>query len=252
MITVKSAHELDLMRRAGRAAATALALAGRAAEPGVTTAEIDRVVRKVLKEYGALPSFLGYGGFPAAACVSINEEVIHGIPSDKRVIREGDMVKIDVGAIIEGYHGDCANTFFAGAVSKEAQRLYDVTRQSFYEGIGKALAGNRIGDISRAIQEFVEQNGFSVVRSFVGHGIGKKLHEDPEVPNYGRAGRGFRLEAGYTLAIEPMINAGAFEVEVLDNDWTVVTIDRRLSSHFENTVAIMPDGIPEILTVAEV
>lgn len=250
MITVKSARELEHMRRAGRAAATALAEAGKAVKPGVTTAELDRVVRGVLKSYGATPSFLGYGGFPAAACISLNEEVIHGIPSERRVIKEGDIVKIDCGAFIGGYHGDCADTFFAGEVTEEARRLYAVTRQSFYEGIGNALKGNRIGDISRAIQSFVEQNGFSVVRSFVGHGIGKKLHESPEVPNYGRAGHGLRLDEGYTLAIEPMINAGAHGVRVLDDEWTVVTEDGRLSCHYEHTIAIT-SAEPEILTLPE-
>ena len=250
MITVKSSHELEIMRRAGRAAATALAVAGKAVRPGVTTAELDRIVRQVLKDYGAIPSFLGYGGFPAAACISLNEEVIHGIPTDRRIIKEGDIVKIDCGAIVDGYHGDCADTFFAGEVSDEAKRLYSATRQGFYEGIGNALKGKRIGDISRAIQSFVEQNGFSVVRSFVGHGIGKKLHEDPEVPNYGRAGHGYRLEEGYTLAIEPMINAGAYGVRVLDDGWTVVTNDGRLSCHYENTIAVTA-GEPEILTLPE-
>lgn len=251
MISTKTPHEIDLMRKAGRAAATALATAGQAVGPGVTTAEIDSIVRKVLKEYGATPSFLGYGGFPAAACVSINEEVIHGIPSKKRQIKDGDIVKIDVGAIVDGYHGDCANTFFAGTVSERAQKLYEATRQSFYEGIGNALAGNRIGDISGAIQTYAEQRGFSIVRSFVGHGIGRKLHEDPEVPNYGRAGHGLRLQAGYTLAIEPMVNEGGYDVEVLEDDWTVVTADRKLSCHYENTIALT-DGAPEILTLSEV
>lgn len=251
MISVKTVHEIELMRRSGRAAATALAVAGRAVKPGVTTAELDRIVRRVLKEYGAKASFLGYGGFPAAACISLNEEVIHGIPSDKRVVSEGDIVKLDVGAIVDGYHGDCADTFFAGDVAEGAIKLYEVTRQSFYEGIGDALVGKRIGDISRAIQDFVEQNGFSVVRSFVGHGIGKNLHEDPEVPNYGRAGHGYRLQAGYTLAIEPMVNEGVYAVKTLDDDWTVITVDSKLSCHYENTI-LVTDGQPEILTLPEV
>jgi len=239
------------MRRAGRAAATALAVAGGEVKPGVTTAELDRVVRRVLKEYDAKASFLGYGGFPAAACISLNEEIIHGIPSEKRVVKDGDIVKIDVGAIVGGYHGDCANTFFAGEATDRAKKLYEVTRQSFYVGIGDAAAGKRIGDISRAIQDYVERHGFSVVRNFVGHGIGQKLHEDPEVPNYGRAGHGYRLLEGYTLAIEPMVNEGVYDVRTLDNGWTVVTADSKLSCHYENTVLIT-DGEPEILTLSEV
>lgn len=247
MIHIKSAKELEHMRLAGRVAALARRAAAEAVAPGVTTEDIDRVVRRSIEEAGAVPSFLGYGGFPASACVSINDEVIHGIPTAARVVQDGDIVKVDVGALIGGFHGDCAMTIACGSVSAEAARLIEVTRQSFYEGIKLARAGNRISDISNAVQAYVESNGFSVVRDFVGHGIGTKLHESPEVPNYGRAGHGARLQPGMTLAIEPMVNAGVYEVKVLADGWTVKTKDGKLSAHYENTIAIT-EGAPEILT----
>ena len=248
MIEIKSQRELELMREAGRIAATALAVGGRAVAPGITTKEIDRIIHDYIVGHGATPTFLGYGGFPAAACISVNEQVIHGIPGPLK-LKEGDLVKIDVGATYQGYVGDCANTFPVGEVSEDAKRLMAVTRQSFYEGIKHARPGKRVYDISHAIQAYVEQNGFSVVRKFVGHGVGAQMHEDPEVPNFGEPGKGARLCAGMTLAIEPMVNQGTFMVDVLNDGWTVVTRDGKLSCHYENSVAIT-DGEPEILTVA--
>ncbi len=242
MINLKSTEELRLMRDAGRIAATARAIGGEHCKEGVTTAQIDAVIRKTITSMGAKPSFLNLYGFPASACISVNEEVIHGIPSD-RVLKNGDIVKIDVGAFYKGYHGDCAATFAVGEISEEAKKLIEVTRQSFFEGLQAAeREGARLGDIGNAIQTYVESFGYSVVRDFVGHGIGKKVHEDPEVPNYGRAGRGIRLCSGMTLAIEPMINAGAYPVHTLSNEWTVVTADGKLSSHFENTIALTDNG----------
>lgn len=247
MINIKSEHEIALMRVAGRITAQARKAAADAVKPGVTTDEIDRIVRKVIEDAGATPTFLGYGGFPASACVSINDEVIHGIPSKNRKVHEGDIVKVDVGAFINGFNGDCAATIACGKVSSEAQSLIEVTRQSFYEGIKFALVGKRISDISHAIQTYVEAHGFSIVRSYVGHGVGAVLHESPEIPNFGRPGHGVRLERGMTLAIEPMVNAGVFDVKVLPDGWTVKTRDGRLSAHYENTIVIT-DGEPEILT----
>ena len=247
MISIKNSRELSLMREACIISARALQLAGEAVEPGVTTGEIDRLIRKYIESQGAKPSFLGYADYPASACISVNETVIHGIP-DKRVIKAGDIVSIDVGAYLNGYHGDNAATFAAGEVSKEAQALMDATRESLYEGIAAATAGNRIGDIGAAVQRYVEMRGYSVVRQFVGHGVGTNLHEDPSVPNFGTPGRGPRLLPGMTLAIEPMINKGGPEVEVLSDGWTTVTKDRELSAHFEHTVAITKDG-PVILTM---
>lgn len=247
MISIKSEHELELMRKACRITACARKAAADAVRPGVTTDEIDRVVRRTIEAAGAVPSFLGYGGFPASACVSINDEVIHGIPSPERTIREGDIVKVDVGAFIGGFHGDCAATIPCGTVSEEARRLIEVTRQSFYEGIRYAREGCRVSDISSAVQTYVEAHGFSVVRSYVGHGVGAALHESPEIPNFGRPGHGVRLQRGMTLAIEPMVNAGVYDVKVLPDGWTVKTRDGRLSAHYENTVAIT-EGEPEILT----
>lgn len=250
MICIKTQHELELMRTACRITALARKAAADAVKPGVTTGEIDRVVRKIIEENGAKPSFLGYGGFPGSACVSINDEVIHGIPSQTRIVREGDIVKVDVGAYINGFHGDCACTVACGEVSKEAARLIEVTRQSFYEGIQFAREGNRISDISHAVQTYVEENGFSVVRDYVGHGVGAALHESPEIPNYGVPGHGIRLQQGMTLAIEPMVNVGAYAIKVLPDGWTVKTRDGKLSAHYENTVAIT-DGAPEILTAID-
>ncbi len=248
MIVLKTGRELSLMREAGAISAGALKAAGEAVQPGVTTAEIDRIAYDYIKKRGAVPCFLNYNGFPATACISINDEVIHGIPSSKRVIREGDLVSIDLGATINGYCGDTAATFAAGKISPEAQRLSDTTRESLYEGIRAAVAGGRIGDIGAAVQRYCEARGFTVVRQFVGHGVGTKLHEDPSVPNYGTPGRGVRLLPGMTIAIEPMINQGVPEVKVLPDGWTVKTRDGKLSAHFEHTVAITADG-PKILTL---
>ena len=236
------------MREACRISAKALQLAGEAVQPGVTTGEIDRLVRKYIESEGATPSFLGYGGFPGSACISVNDEVIHGIPG-KRVIHAGDIVSVDVGAHFNGYHGDNAATFGAGDISPEAQALMDATRESLQEGIRAAKAGNRIGDIGAAVQRYVEVRGYSVVRQFVGHGVGTNLHEDPSVPNFGTPGRGPRLLPGMTIAIEPMINQGTCDVRTLKDGWTVVTKDGKLSAHFEHTVAITADG-PVILTLA--
>lgn len=249
MISIKNKRELQAMKEACVISARALKLAGEAVQPGVTTAEIDREVRRYIESQGAKPSFLGYGGFPASACISVNNVVIHGIP-DKRVIKEGDIVSVDVGAFLNGFHGDNAATFAAGKVSPEAQALMDATRESLYEGIKAAQAGNRIGDIGAAVQRYVEVRGYSVVRQFVGHGVGAKMHEDPAVPNFGTPGRGVRLLPGMTIAIEPMINAGVKEVRTLKDGWTTVTADGKLSAHFEHSVAITPDG-PVILTLPD-
>ena len=243
MITLKSGEEIIRMRDAGRIAAIAREIGGEYVKEGVTTAQIDREIKKCILSHGAKPSFLGYGGFPASACISVNEEIIHGIPSSNKVLKNGDIVKIDVGAFYKGYHGDCAATFAVGQISDEAQRLIDVTKQSFFEGIAQIGEGKRIGDIGCAIQGYVEQNGFTVVREYIGHGIGENLHEDPEVPNYGTAGRGQRLRPGMTIAIEPMVNAGDWRVRVLGDKWTVVTADGSLSAHYENTVAITENGV---------
>ena len=250
MIVLKTSRELSKMREAGRISSRALRLAGEAVEPGVTTAEIDRLVRQYIEKEGATPSFLGYGGFPASACISVNNQVIHGIPSKKHVLKEGDIVSIDIGAYYNGYHGDNAWTFPCGEISKEAQALLDATRESLFEGIKMAKAGNRIGDIASAVQQYVEARNYSVVRDFVGHGVGAKLHEDPSVPNFGTPGRGVRLLPGMTIAIEPMINAGTYEVRVLEDQWTTVTADGKISAHFEHTIAITPEG-PQILTLPD-
>ena len=250
MIVLKTSRELAIMREAGRISAMALKVAGEAVEPGVSTWEIDRVARKYIESQGAVPSFLGYGGFPASACISVNNVVIHGIPSKRQIIKAGDIVSIDIGAMFEGFNGDNAYTFACGEISAEAQRLLDATRESLYEGIKQATAGNRLGDIGSAVQRYVEARGYSVVRDFVGHGVGAKLHEDPSVPNYGTPGRGVRLLPGMTIAIEPMVNQGRHEVQVQKDGWTTVTRDGKLSAHFEHTVAITPDG-PVILTRPE-
>ena len=249
MITIKNEHELRSMRRACRITAGARALAGTLVKPGVSTMEIDKAVHDYIVGQGAEPSFLNYHGFPASSCICVNDVVVHGIPGGY-ILKDGDIVTVDVGAKIEGFHGDCAATFPCGAISTEAQRLIDVTRESFFVGIEKAVKGNRVSDISHAIQTYVESNGFSVVRSFIGHGIGRQLHEDPDVPNFGRPGRGPRLLPGMTIAVEPMVNQGTFEVQVLKDGWTAVTADGKLSAQYENTVLIT-DGEPEILTVTE-
>ena len=225
-------------------------VAGEAVKPGISTYEIDLIVRRYIEKQGASPSFLGYGGFPASACISVNNVVIHGIPSKTAILKEGDIVSVDVGAYYRGYHGDNAFTFPCGKISAEAQALLDATRESLYEGINQAQAQNRIGDIGSAVQEYVEARSYSVVRNYVGHGVGTKLHEDPSVPNYGTKGRGVKLLPGMTIAIEPMINEGTHHTRVLGDKWTVVTADGKLSAHFEHTVAITPDG-PRILTVCD-
>ena len=246
MITLKSAHEIDLMRRAGKITAAARALAGEMVRPGVTTQEIDHAVEHFIRKQGAVPSFLHYHGYPASACISVNDEVIHGIPG-KRVLAEGDIVSVDVGAYTGGFHGDCAATFACGQISKEAQELIDVTRQSFFEGIKFAKEGHRLQDISAAIQSYVESHGCSIVREYVGHGVGAEMHESPEIPNYGHPGRGPRLLRGMTLAIEPMVNAGSAAIKLMPDGWTVRTLDGKWAAHYENTVLIT-DGEPEILT----
>ena len=247
MIVLKTGRELKIMREACRISAEALKLAGNAVEPGVTTAELDKIAEKYILSQGAVPNFKNYNGYPATACISINNEVIHGIPSKKRVIQAGDIVSIDLGAKFEGYHGDNAATFACGDISAEAKRLMDTTRESLYQGIAAAVSGGRLGDISAAVQQYVESRGYSVVRQCVGHGIGTQLHEAPEVPNFGTHGRGIRLMPGMTLAIEPMINMGDSGVKVMPDGWTVLTKDGSLSAHFEHTIVITPDG-PQIMT----
>ncbi|MBR4990673.1 MAG: type I methionyl aminopeptidase [Oscillospiraceae bacterium] len=249
MITIKNERELESMRQACKITAAARALAGEMVRPGVSTRAIDQAVRDYIVSQGAKPSFLNYNGFPASACISVNSTVIHGIPGGY-ILREGDIVSIDVGAYYKGFHGDCAATFACGAISTDAQKLIDVTRQSFFEGMKFAKMGFRVQDISHAIQTYVESNGFSIVRSFVGHGVGRQLHEEPEVPNFGHPGRGPRLVKGMTIAVEPMVNAGTHEVRIQKDGWTVLTADGKLSAHYENTVLIT-DGEPEILTVTE-
>ena len=249
MITLKSQQEIELMRRAGKITAAARALAGEMVTPGVTTQEIDKAVFRFIKSQGATPSFLHYHGYPASVCVSVNDEIIHGIPG-KRVLREGDIVSIDVGAFKDGFHGDCAATFPCGRISSEAQRLIAVTRQSFFEGLRFAREGYRVPDISRAVQTYVEQNGFSVVREYVGHGVGRAMHEAPEVPNYVESRQRPRLLRGMTIAVEPMVNAGGAGSYVLPDGWTVKTADGSLSAHYENTILIT-DGEPELLTLPE-
>ena len=249
MITIKNERELESMRQACKITAEARALAGDLVKPGVSTKAIDQAVYDYIVAQGAKPSFLNYNGFPASSCISVNSTVIHGIPGGY-ILKEGDIVSIDVGAFYKGFHGDCAATFACGAISTEAQKLIDVTKQSFFEGMKFATKGNRVQDISHAIQTYVESNGFSVVRTFVGHGVGRQLHEEPEVPNFGNPGRGPRLIPGMTIAVEPMVNVGVADVRILKDGWTVVTTDGKLSAHYENTVLIT-DGEPEILTVTE-
>lgn len=242
MVVLKNPREIILMKDAGKISAMALTLAGELVTPGITTKEIDTKVRELIVKHGAKPSFLNYSGYPASICISINDEVIHGIPSNKREIKNGDIVSIDVGACYKGYHGDNAATFPAGDISAEAKKLIDVTRQSLNMAIAAAIPGNRIGDISFAVSEYVESFGFKVVKKFVGHGVGAKLHEEPDVPNFGKPGRGVRLVPGMTIAIEPMINQLDDDVYILDDGWTVLTTMGGLSAHFEHTIAITEDG----------
>ena len=248
MIVIKSKREIDLMREPCKVTAQLLNDLEAYIEPGRTTMDISEFVEKRIESHGMTPTFKGYGGFPAAACVSVNEEVIHGIPSKARVLKEGDIVSIDVGATCKGYNSDAARTYPVGAISAEDQKLIDVTRQSFFEGIKYAMEGYRIGDIGHAVQKYAESFGMGVIRDYTGHGTGTRLHEDPFIPNYGKAGKGARIERNMTLAIEPMIALGTYEVRVLGNEWTVVTIDGRKAAHYENTV-LVTDGEPEIMTL---
>ena len=248
MIIIKNSEQLTLMKKAGRITAEALLLARDIIRPGISTKEIDSKMHAFITKCGAQPSFLGYGGFPGCACISINNEVIHGIPSERKILADGDIVKIDVGARYRGYNGDSARTFPVGKVSDEALRLISVTEGSFYEAMKFARAGYRVGDIGYAVENFVISNGFSVVRDYVGHGVGAELHEEPQIPNYGRSGRGARLYSGMTLAIEPMVNVGSESVKVEKDGWTVTTADGKLSAHYENSIAVT-DGDPILLTV---
>lgn len=248
MIIIKTNREIELMRRAGRLVGEALLEIENSIKPGITTEELDRIAEKYIVKHNAKPSFKGYYGFPASICASVNEEVVHGIPSKRKVLREGDIVSIDCGAVLDGYHGDAARTFAVGKISDKAEKLIEVTKGSFFKGVEKAVLGNRLTDISAAVQEYVEGFGFSVVRDYVGHGIGSNMHEEPEVPNYGRPGRGPKLVKGMTLAIEPMVNIGRYNVSIQPNNWTVVTMDGSLSAHYENTIVILENG-PEILTL---
>ena len=250
MVQIKNSEQLACMRRAGRITGEAILVAREYIKEGVSTKQLDTIIRNYIEKCGAKPSFLGYGGFPGSACISINNEVIHGIPSAKRFLKEGDIVKIDVGAYIGGFHGDSANTFGVGKISEEAEKLIAVTRESFFRGVKMAAKGKRVGDIGSEICGYAESLGYGVVRKFVGHGVGHELHEDPEVPNFGTAGRGARLYPGMTVAIEPMINAGTRDVKILDDGWTVITADGSLSAHYEHTVAIT-DGEPILLTYVE-
>lgn len=247
MIICKSARELARMEKAGNLAALAREKTAELMVPGVKTKEIDRLVEEFIRQRGGIPAFKGYRGFPASVCVSINEEVVHGIPGE-RILKDGDIVSIDVGAIVDGYYGDCARTFAVGNITKEAQQLMNFTQAGLKAGIDAALCGARLSDISHAIQNLVEGKGFSVVREYVGHGIGRSMHEPPQIPNYGPPGRGPVLRHGMTLAIEPMVNIGSYKVKITDDGWTVVTADGSLSAHFEDTIVVLPDG-PKILTV---
>ncbi len=250
-ITIKSSREIELMRESGRLLALVHDELAKMIRPGISTKEIDRVCEEIIRSYGCTPNFLHYQGYPASVCVSVNDEVVHGIPSDDRIIQEGDIVSLDMGLIYHGYHSDAARTHAVGQISPEAQKLIDVTRQSFYEGIKMARAGMHLHDISNAIANYVTPYGYGIVRALVGHGIGTRLHEEPQIPNFAQRRKGPRLQAGMTLAIEPMINMGGADVEWLDDDWTVVTADHSLSAHYENTVLIT-EGEPEILTLGTI
>ena len=247
MIIIKNNKEIALMRSAGKIVAETLLLVEEKVRPGITTAELDRIAEEFITKHGAKPSFKGLYGFPASLCISVNEQVVHGIPGGY-VLKDGDIISVDCGAHINGFHGDAARTFGVGNITDEAEKLINVTRESFFRGIEYAKVGNRLTDISHGIQSYVEASGFSVVRDFVGHGIGRVVHEDPEVPNYGQPGKGPKLVEGMALAIEPMVNVGSYKVKTLKDDWTVVTSDGSLSAHYENTIVILPDG-PEILTL---
>jgi methionyl aminopeptidase len=247
MIILKSPREIDIMRRANQIVAETHAYLQEKISPGITTLEIDKLCEEYIKKQGAIPSFKGYRGYPASVCVSLNDEVVHGIPSDQRIIKDGDLVSLDIGVFFEGFHGDAARSFGVGEVSPEVEKLVRVTEEAFFKGYRKAKAGNRLTDISNQIQVYAESNGCSVVRDYVGHGIGRQMHEAPQIPNFGPPGRGPVLKKGMTLAIEPMVNAGSYEVQSLADGWTVVTRDGSLSAHYENTIAILDDG-PVILS----
>lgn len=248
MIIIKTDTEIEYMRHAGKVVANTLLKLEEVVKPGITTAELDRIAEDYITKQGGKPSFKGYCGFPGSICTSVNKEVVHGIPNESVVLQEGDIISVDCGAILNGYQGDAARTFAVGRISEEAKKLIEVTKESFFKGVEKAVVGNRLTDISASIQTYAESFGYSIVREYVGHGIGKDMHEDPEVPNYGRPGRGPKLTRGIVLAIEPMVNAGEYRVETQPNNWTVVTMDGSLSAHYENTVAILENG-PEILTL---
>ncbi len=247
MIIIKSDKEIDKMRRAGKVVADCHELVRENIKPGITTAQLDAIAEDYIRRQGAIPTFLGYSGFPASICASPNEVIVHGIPGE-RILKEGDIISIDLGATLDGYVGDAARTHPVGEISPENQRLIDVTRQSFFEGIKNARVGNRLGDISHAVQKYVEDHGYSVVRDYVGHGIGRKMHEEPQIPNFGPAGHGPKLVRGMCLAIEPMVNAGTYDLDILDDNWTAVTFDGKNSAHYENTICVT-DGEPEILTL---
>ncbi|HIU25810.1 MAG TPA: type I methionyl aminopeptidase [Candidatus Copromorpha excrementigallinarum] len=249
MIIIKSDDEIDLMRESGKVTAFILKELENIIKPGMSTEDIDSFVEETIRGRGMIPTFKGYGGFPASACVSVNEEVVHGIPDKKRILKEGDIVSVDVGSTYKGYVSDAARTYPVGRISDIAQKLIDVTRESFFAGIEFCRVGCRLSDISHAVQVKAESEGFSVIRDFVGHGVGQNMHEDPQIPNYGRPGRGPRLVKGMVFAIEPMICQGGYDVRTLSNDWTVVTLDGKLSAHYENTV-VVTDGEPELLTLA--
>lgn len=248
MIIIKSRREIDLMREPCKVTSEIFHGLEELIRPGITTKDIDNYVDSTYAGYNMTPTFKGYGGFPAAACVSVNEEIIHGIPSDKRVLREGDIVSVDIGGTYHGYNSDAARTFAVGTISAEDQKLIDVTRQSFFEGIKYAMEGYRIHDIGHGVQEYAERNGMGVIRDYTGHGTGSKLHEDPLIPNYGRPGTGAKIKRNMTLAVEPMLALGTYECRVLGNNWTVVTLDGRKAAHYENTI-LVTDGEPEILTL---
>lgn len=250
MIIIKSDSEIDLMRESGKVTGYILKELENVIKPGLSTADVNHFVEKTIRDAGMIPTFLGYGGFPASACVSVNEEVVHGIPDKKRILREGDIVSVDVGSTYKGYVSDAARTYAVGEISEEARHLIDATRDSFFAGLEFCKVGCRLSDISHAIQVSAEGEGFSVIRDYVGHGVGQQMHEDPQIPNFGKAGRGPRLAKGMVFAIEPMICEGTYDVRTLSNDWTVVTLDGKLSAHYENTVVIT-DGEPELLTLGE-
>ncbi|OPL07705.1 MAG: methionine aminopeptidase [delta proteobacterium ML8_F1] len=248
MIIVKSNREIEIMKEAGKIVAYTHEVVAQHVKPGISTLELDQIAEKVIRDHDAVPSFKGYGGFPGSICSSINDEVVHGIPTGDRILEPGDIISVDIGALYKGYHGDAARTHGVGKISDEAQRLIDVTRESFFKGLEFCREGYKLSDVSHAIGTFVESHGFSVVRNYVGHGIGQSLHEDPQIPNYGEPNKGPKLKSGMVFAIEPMVNYGGYDVRTLSNGWTVVTLDNSLSAHYENTLAITPGG-PELLTV---